>query len=74
MEDRIDTLQPGAVADVVVAEFVERKWELTDTFSVTETGRCRLEPRFIFRAGQQVGVLPRPCDTNGCYQPQLRTA
>jgi len=49
-----------------VAELIEGECVLTDIFGVTETGRARLEPRFIFRTGQQVGVLPRPGDTNGC--------
>ncbi len=66
MAGRIGTLQPGAVADVVVAELIEGDCDLTDTFGVTETGRFRLVPRFIFRAGQQVGVVPRAGDTNGC--------
>ncbi len=64
MGDRIGTLQPGAIADIVVTEFIEGEFDLTDTFNVTETGRFKLEPRFIFRAGQQVGVLPHPAQTN----------
>ncbi len=63
MEDRIGTLQPGAIADLVVTEFVEGEFELVDAFDVTETGRYKLEPRFIFRAGQQVGVVPHPGKT-----------
>jgi len=64
MEDRIGTLQPGAIADLVVTEFVEGEFELVDAFDVTETGGYKLEPRFIFRAGQQVGVVPHPGETS----------
>ena len=64
MGDRIGTLQPGATADIVVTEFIEGEFDLTDTFNVTKTGRLKLKPRFIFRAGQQVGMLPHPAQTN----------
>ena len=64
MEDQIGTLQPGAIADLVVTEFIEGEFELVDAFGVTETGGYKLEPRFIFRAGQQVGVVPHPGETS----------
>lgn len=64
MEDQIGTLQPGAIADLVVTEFVEGEFEFVDAFDVSETGGYKLEPRFIFRAGQQVGVVPHPGSTN----------
>jgi dihydroorotase len=57
MDDQIGTFRPGAVADVVATELIEGEFDLTDTFDVTETGRFKLEPRLIFRAGQQVGVV-----------------
>ena len=64
MEDRTGTPQPGPIADLVVTEFVEGEFELVDAFDVTETGGYKLEPRLIFRAGQQVGVVPHPGKTN----------
>ena len=60
METEIGTLQSGAVADIVVAEMMEGSFEFTDTFGNTETGGYQLEPRYIFRAGRQVGVVPKP--------------
>ena len=60
MEDEIGTLQAGAVADIVVTEMMEGAFELTDAFGETETGGYQLEPRYIFRAGRQVGVVPKP--------------
>lgn len=60
MENEIGTLQAGAFADLVVMELNEGNFELTDAFNNTETGERQLEPRYIFRAGRQVGILPRP--------------
>jgi dihydroorotase len=60
LENEIGTLQPGAAADLVVTELTEGEFPLTDAFGVTETGRLRLEPRYIFRAGKQVPVVPQP--------------
>ena len=60
MNGQIGTLQAGSIADVVVTQLLEGEHELTDAFGVTETGAMKLEPRYIFRAGQQVGVVPRP--------------
>jgi len=60
MENEIGTLQAGGFADLVVVELSEGEFELTDAFDNVETGRQQLEPRYIFRAGQQIGVLPRP--------------
>ena len=58
MDGEIGTLQAGAFADLVVTELIEGEFSLTDTVDQTETGRFKLEPRFIFRGGQQVGVVP----------------
>ncbi len=60
MENEIGTLQAGAFADLVVVELREGEFPLTDAFDNTETGRQQLDPRYIFRAGRQIGVLPRP--------------
>ena len=58
METEIGTLQRGTIADIVVTDLVEGSFEFTDSMSKTEVGRHRLEPRYIFRAGRQVGVVP----------------
>jgi dihydroorotase len=60
MENEIGTLKAGAFADVAVLELKSGPTALTDTFGVTESGQALLEPRYLFRAGKQVGVLPRP--------------
>ena len=60
MQDEIGTLQQGAVADIVVTELLEGSFELTDAFGYTETAGYELEPRYIFRGGRQVGVVPKP--------------
>ena len=60
MEDEIGTLKVGAVADIVVVEMMEGSFEMTDAFGETETGGYQLEPRYIFRAGQQVDVVNKP--------------
>jgi len=67
MENDIGTLRPGAFADIVVLGIEDGEFRLTDTFGVTETARRRLEPRFIFRAGQQVGVLPLPVSSDDYF-------
>ena len=69
MPDEIGTLKPGAYADIVVLEMQEGEFDLTDTFGVTETGHYHLEPRYIFRGGRQVGVLPRPESSGDYFQP-----
>jgi dihydroorotase len=60
MENEIGTLRPGAYADVAVMEMKAGDFPLTDVFGVTETAKSVLEPRYVFRGGRQVGVLPRP--------------
>ena len=60
MEDEIGTLKVGAVADIVVVKMMEGSFEMTDAFGETETGGYQLEPRYIFRAGQQVDVVNKP--------------
>lgn len=69
MPEEIGTLKPGAYADIVVLEMQEGEFDLTDTFGVTETGQYHLEPRYIFRGGRQVGVLPRPKSSGDYFQP-----
>ena len=69
MPDEIGTLKPGAFADIAVLEMQDGEFELTDTFGVTETGHTHLEPRYIFRGGQQVGVLPRPESSGDYFEP-----
>ena len=69
MPEEIGTLKPGAYADIVVLEMQEGEFDLTDTFGVTETGQYHLEPRYIFRGGRQVGVLPRPESSGDYFQP-----
>ncbi len=60
MENEIGTLQKGAVADIVVTEMMEGSFEMTDAFGETELAGYQLEPRYIFRAGRQIGVVPKP--------------
>lgn len=69
MSDDIGTLRPGAIADIVVLELREGEFEMTDAFGVTETARRHLEPRYVFRAGRQIGVLPRPESSGDYFQP-----
>ena len=69
MPEEIGTLKPGAYGDIVVLEMQEGEFDLTDTFGVTETGHYHLEPRYIFRGGRQVGVLPRPESSGDYFQP-----
>ena len=57
MDGEIGTLRSGAVADLVVTELIEGEFPLTDAADQTESGRFKLEPRFIFRGGRQVGVV-----------------
>ena len=69
MGGEIGTLQPGAYADIVVLEMQEGDFELTDTFGVTEIANRQLAPRYIFRGGRQVGVLPRPESSGDYFDP-----
>lgn len=69
MPEGIGTLKPGAYADIVVLEMQEGEFDLTDTFGITETGHYHLEPRYIFRGGRQVGVLPRPVSSGDYFEP-----
>lgn len=62
MEGRIGSLQPGSLADIAVLELQEGSFPLTDTKGVTEIGRQHLEPRYVFKEGKRVGVLPRPAE------------
>lgn len=69
MPDEVGTLKPGAFADIAVLEMQDGEFDLTDTFGITETGHIHLEPRYIFRGGQQVGVLPRPESSGDYFEP-----
>ena len=69
MSDDIGTLRPSAIADIVVLELQEGEFEMTDAFGVTETVRRHLEPRYVFRAGRQIGVLPRPESSGDYFKP-----
>jgi dihydroorotase len=57
MEETIGTLRVGACADVVVTELLDGTFALTDAFDHTETGERKLEPRYIFRSGQEVSPV-----------------
>lgn len=59
-ENELGTLQPGAIADIAVLELQKGEFSLTDSEGKVELGRHRLEPTHVFRAGRQVGLLPRP--------------
>lgn len=60
MSDEIGSLRPGACADVTVLEIIDGEFPLTDSEGKTETASRRFEVRNCFRAGRQVGLLPRP--------------
>ncbi len=60
LADEIGTLQPGACADITVLEIVEGENPLTDSEGFTEMASRRFEVRACFRAGNRVGLLPRP--------------
>ena len=59
-EHELGTLQPGATADIAVLELQHGEFPLTDSEGKIELGRQHLEPTHVFRAGRQVGLLPRP--------------
>ena len=59
MADEIGTLKPGACADITVLDIIDGEIPLTDSEGVTEFGQRQFEVRHCFRAGRQVGVLPR---------------
>lgn len=59
-ERDLGTLQPGALADVVVLEKQSGEFPFIDSEGRTEIGNTMLEPIHILRGGQPVPVLPRP--------------
>jgi len=59
-EHELGTLHPGATADIAVLELQQGEFPLTDSEGQIELGRHHLEPTHVFRAGRQVGLLPRP--------------
>lgn len=60
MADEIGTLKPGACADITVLDVVECENPLTDSEGFTEVASHRLDVKACFRAGNRVGVLPKP--------------
>jgi dihydroorotase len=58
-EDEIGTLRPGTVADITVLDLQQGEFPLTDSEGNVEIGQQHLEPTHVFRAGNQVGVVPR---------------
>ncbi len=58
--DEIGTLKPGACADITVLEVVDSENPLTDSEGFTEIANRRFEVRACFRAGNRVGLLPKP--------------
>ncbi len=59
-EHELGTLRPGAIADIAILELQQGQFPLTDSEQHTEVARQRIEPTHVFRAGRQVGLLPRP--------------
>ena len=59
-QDEIGTLKAGAVADITVLDLQSGEFPLMDSDGRVEIGRQHLEPTQVFRAGRQLGVLPRP--------------
>lgn len=70
-EGKIGTLRPGAFADIIVLEMQEGEFPFTDTRGITETGCRRLEPRYVFRAGQQVRAFTRPESSEDYFSPPV---
>lgn len=60
MSDEIGTLKPGACADITVLDLVECENPLADSEGFTEVATRRLDVKACFRAGNRVGVLPKP--------------
>lgn len=61
-ETEIGTLAPGSIADITVLELQSGEFPLKDSMGRIEIGRQRLEPTMVFRAGRQMGILPRPTE------------
>lgn len=68
-QQEIGTLAPGAIADITVLDVEEGEFPLTDSHGIVKTGRQRLEVRHTFRAGRQVGLLPRPTEQHPPLNP-----
>jgi dihydroorotase len=56
MEGEIGTLTPGAVADVTAFAVEDGEFRFVDPVGEEITGRQRLVPRLVFRAGEEVQV------------------
>jgi dihydroorotase len=56
--DELDTLAPGAAADVSVFRLAEGEWTFRDSSLEEETGAARLEPVAVIRAGHVFGCTP----------------
>lgn len=67
-EAELGTLRVGALADITVLELQHGEFPMIDAAGRTEQGKLRLEPTQVFRAGRQVGVLPRP-ESKPCRLP-----
>jgi predicted amidohydrolase len=52
----LGALAPGAAADVSIFRIAEGKWSFRDSSLVEETGRTRLVPAAVIRAGRFVGL------------------
>jgi dihydroorotase len=63
MTGELGTLAPGAAADVTLLRLAEGEWPFIDSTGAVETGRQRLEPVSVVRAGQL-----HPC-TPSTYAP-----
>ena len=69
LSGELGTLQSGACADIVVLDLCEGDYEITDSFGVTEVAHRQLEARYVFRGGQQAGIVPRMESSGDYFQP-----
>jgi len=60
MQGRLGTLKTGAEADLALFELAEGRFEFADVAGETRTGRWKLVPRGVIRAGR---VVKRPEQT-----------
>ncbi len=54
----LGTLAPGAAADVSLFRLVDGEWPFRDSSGEEETGRARLEPVAVIRAGRRYECAP----------------
>lgn len=59
-ETEFGTLRPGAIADITILDLQRGRFELSDSDGRIEIGHQHLEPTHVFRAGNQVGIVPSP--------------